>query len=142
MNCSINVTALVGLATLMALLIAPMSAEQELKVFKLNRGLVSVSDDSKVFSHAGRLRRKKDNSGMASKLTVWTSEELKALVPMDLYASNNTSLLWSAMIQAALVVATVTDNNGQISYYTSPMPSGVQPNLDLMLEIGEKYNDC
>jgi len=78
---------------------------------------------------------------MASKFTVWTSEELKALVPIDLYASNNTSLLWSAMIQAALVVATVTDNNGQISYYTSPMPSGVQPNLDLMLEIGEKYND-
>jgi hypothetical protein len=95
--------------------------------------LAARSVDDNFFNRPGHLRKQKETAQEDNGFTLWDFAAIVAMVPG--YSLHKSSIAWP------ILVATVSDGNGNPTYYTAPMPSGVKTDLNYFLKVGERHGD-
>jgi hypothetical protein len=99
----------------------------------VNRSLEARSDDVKVLKHPRHLRKLQESAEEGKSFTLWDFDAISTMVPE--YSQYKSSSAWP------ILVATVSAGNGNVAYHIAPMPSGVKPNLDYILNFGQRHGD-
>jgi hypothetical protein len=132
MKSSVAITILLWFAAI-ALFIPSVTADKELVASNADRSLEARSVNDKVPNQPGHLRKQKESAEEDNGFTLWDFAAIVAMVPE--YSQHKSSRAWPVL------VATVSDSNGNPAYYTAPMPSGMKTDLNYFLKVGQMHGD-
>ncbi len=109
-----------------------VAADEDLKPSDITRDSVSMFEDGKSLQLAGNLRTHKRKAEEDNGFTLWSWDQIMEIVPQEFFQSNNS---WPVM------VATVSNDTGKLTYYTALMPSGVMADKEYFLNYGKRYDN-